>query len=546
MPEPDDGLFRRLQACRTIEDVALVVGEALNVAFAAVLDGRPPDDAHCLRCMLVLYPSGAFSDLLIVDASGKLLEKSPDLKPSTSAWARLRRGDGAPLHVQVADMEGERRAAQTVARLRGRQTTDLLAWPLMKRAGDAVLGALTAEFRINVEAPPVDALLEAGQAIAAAVSRVAFNLPSRDLLAPGEGLPVIGQQTLKIVRLLRAFSQTADTLLITGPSGVGKTRLSAWCHRQSGRVGRFVSVNLATITDPTMHGPHLFGWKKGTFTDAKSDHRGLVAEAQNGTLFIDEIDKLDLATQRALLQLLDENRYRALGATADSEARTRFIVACNRDLGALVAEGRFLSDLLYRINQCPIEVAPLSERTDEIAAWIDWFLRASRPDEPNPAEVSPEALAVALVQPWPGNLRQLESVIRRAEIYARLEDAEHPIISRRHLEEALHGERKHGAGGPDGRLMTLLEEAARLMAARIADPAGTLTLEHTQAWRGMVMLAVAHLADDDVAEAFHRMGRGAAVDGRNHLRDLRREYRRVVSFYQALGLSPPVPPDGVQ
>ena len=74
-------------------------------------------------------------------------------------------------------------------------------------------------FRINVEAPPVDALLEAGQAIAAAVSRVAFNLPSRDLLAPGEGLPVIGQKTLKLVRLLRAFSQTTDTLLITGPSG---------------------------------------------------------------------------------------------------------------------------------------------------------------------------------------------------------------------------------------------------------------------------------------------------------------------------------------
>lgn len=213
---------------------------------------------------------------------------------------------------------------------------------------------------------------------------------------------------------IRLVARRNVRVLLTGPSGVGKTATAAVLHRASGRRGAFVSVNASELV-PSLAESQLFGHERGSFTGAETRARGLVAEADGGTLFIDEIADLEPSVQAKLLTFLDSGQYRGIGLS-EARADVRLVTATNRELASL------RSELLARIAQFEIPVPPLAERPGDIPAIAEVLLLriAQREWEPLIAmRLSPSAEAALLAKTWPMNVRELESVLRKGDIRAR-------------------------------------------------------------------------------------------------------------------------------
>jgi DNA-binding NtrC family response regulator len=285
----------------------------------------------------------------------------------------------------------------------------------------------------------------------------------------------------------------------------------------------------------------LFGWRKGAFTGAIRDNPGSVARAQGGTLFIDEIDKLSLRAQAGLLQFLDSHTFRSLGEGGrERAADVRIIVGTNVDLRASVREGRFRQDLYYRVNVLPVRVPPLSERVDEIVGWAGYMLRRRHLESDARCGVRlAEAAAARLrASSWPGNLRQLDNILRRAYALAAgalvEEVREELVIDRGHIEAALDGDEEE-----EESLVTLLRRAAsafvRECERRRGDGEGRLDLDQADVFRGFVVGRAIQVAGGR-EQAMEWLGKGHLLANRNHHRLLRREWEKLRAFCQALGI----------
>jgi DNA-binding NtrC family response regulator len=290
----------------------------------------------------------------------------------------------------------------------------------------------------------------------------------------------------------------------------------------------------------------IFGWKRGAFTGAHQDQDGCIAKSDGGTLFIDEVDKLSLRAQAGLLHLFETRRYRVLGdAGRLRPADVRFVVATSADLRAEVARGRFREDLYFRINVLPVRVPPLSERRDEIAGWARFILerrhREVRPDGVVHPSLGAERALVQL--PWPGNIRQLDNVVRRAYALASVDDPTSGralVLEREHVERALSFESE----GPElPPLMASLRGAAADFiehAIRRSEVGEPLSLDLTAAFRGLVLEAgVRRLGD--LREVFRVVGCDAVLRSRNHSREYRRELAKIARVEEVLS-APPKPP----
>jgi DNA-binding NtrC family response regulator len=346
-------------------------------------------------------------------------------------------------------------------------------------------------------------------------------------------LPVVGEASAIRLRQLAAFAGQDETLLLSGPSGAGKSRLAAWCHARSPRrTGPFVTVDLLSVP-PELQMGELYGWRRGAFTNALADQEGCLARAGGGTVFIDEIDKLSLAAQAGLLQLLETRRYRVLGEPGrQRDADVRFIVASNADLRAEVARGRFREDLYFRVNVLPFRVLPLDDRRDEIVRWAEYMVaRRVRPG--TAAVLEPDAAAVLARTRWPGNLRQLDSAVCRAYALAAADAAPGAElrITGAHVETAV-GLDDREAGGSE--LMRDLRRAADSFADQLVDGGAALRLDHVDALRGLVLEAALRRLGD-LREVFRRLGGESLVRGRNHGRAYRREHDRIAALEAALG-----------
>jgi two-component system response regulator AtoC len=229
-------------------------------------------------------------------------------------------------------------------------------------------------------------------------------------------------RSAEMVAIFRTVAKIADfktTVLITGESGTGKELVARAIHaRSSRRASPFVAINCGAIPENLLES-ELFGHKKGAFTDATSDRRGLFEEASGGTLFLDEIGELPLNLQVKLLRVLQEESIRRLGDPKDVKVDVRIIAATHRDLSADVKAGRFREDLFYRINVLSIHIPPLRSRREDVNLLIDHFVaRNNARLGTNIRGVSTEGRKLLLEYAWPGNVRELENTIERAMVLA--------------------------------------------------------------------------------------------------------------------------------
>jgi two-component system response regulator GlrR len=218
-----------------------------------------------------------------------------------------------------------------------------------------------------------------------------------------------------LLRQARLVAESDASVLIFGDSGTGKELLARAIHRASKRTdGPFVAVNCGAIPAELLES-ELFGHARGAFTGAAQAHRGLFQTADGGTLFLDEIGDMPLPLQVKLLRVLQEGEVRPLGATQSIPVDVRVISATHRDLEAQRAAGLFREDLYYRLNVVSLRLSPLAERREDIPVLATHFLRrlAERYHKPQPT-LAPEAMALLIAAPWPGNVRQLLNLLEQA------------------------------------------------------------------------------------------------------------------------------------
>jgi DNA-binding NtrC family response regulator len=219
----------------------------------------------------------------------------------------------------------------------------------------------------------------------------------------------------EIVRKASLFAKTEAPILILGESGVGKEVLARFVHKESGRKGKFVSVNCSAIPSELFES-ELFGYERGAFTGALRSKPGLFEEADGGTIFLDEIGELPLHLQAKLLRVLQENEVRRVGSTEPKKIDVKVIAATNKDLEKLVEEGKFREDLYYRLNVLTLKIPPLRERPEDVLELIGYFLRKYNEKYRKKVEITPEALEILLNYSFPGNVRELENLIHRLVI----------------------------------------------------------------------------------------------------------------------------------
>ncbi len=222
---------------------------------------------------------------------------------------------------------------------------------------------------------------------------------------------------IDIFEMIKKISDYRTTVMIYGESGTGKELIARALHHSSPRRNKaFLAVNCAAIPENLLES-ELFGHKKGAFTDATRDKKGLFEEAEGGTILLDEVGELPLHLQVKLLRVLQENEIRPVGDNRIVPIDVRIIAATLRDLEQDVLDNRFRDDLFYRLNVVSIKMPPLRERKEDIPLLVNFFLGKHRDKLGlNVFGVAKEAMAALLEHNWPGNIRELENCIERAMI----------------------------------------------------------------------------------------------------------------------------------
>lgn len=336
-------------------------------------------------------------------APGLVYARELGLRVATS-YAKLLAKESADL---IIDVTGDPSVAREIEAIKSDKTE--------------VIGANSARFIWN--------LLEARKQTEALERK--YELALRELDARSESEFIIGTnpKMKELSDLIAKVAPTRTTVLIRGESGTGKELVARAIHRYSTLKNQpFVTLN-CTALSPALLESELFGYKRGAFTGAHADRKGLFEKAHGGTMFLDEIGDMSLETQAKLLRTLQTGEIRAVGDVQTRTVSVRIIAATNRDLEKAIRDGAFREDLYYRINTFTMTLPPLRERIEDVALLVEYFLQRARAKVNKRVEsVSTEALMLLRSYSWPGNLRELENIIERAVVLTSSQ-----VIEREHL-----------------------------------------------------------------------------------------------------------------
>jgi two-component system response regulator AtoC len=301
----------------------------------------------------------------------------------------------------------------------------------------------------------------------------------RDTLARPFGLAsIIGESDAmeRVKALVRKVATSpGSTVLITGESGTGKDLIAKVIHYSSSRAARpFLTITCSALPETLMES-ELFGHERGAFTDARTQKRGLLEQADDGTVFLDEIGEMTPALQAKLLRFLEEKAFRRLGGSADIHVDVRVIAATNRNLEETVRDGRFRDDLYYRLNVLRLEVPPLRARVDDLSRLAQHFVEVFSREFRRPVRaLSADAEQALRHYGWPGNVRELRNLVERAVLLSETEVLQASDF------EILHGQRRTGGSGrtafqlpPEG--VNLEEEEKSLVVQALERTGGNQT-----------------------------------------------------------------------
>ncbi len=336
-----------------------------------------------------------------------------------SPLAALAEIEATPFDLVISDVEmPEMRGTELLSAIQARREGQLVVLMTAFGSIDLAVQAVRAgaadfvakPFRIEVLCLVIERALRERQ-MRREITRLRNRLEGED-----EGPIVAKSEAMRrAVDLARRAALTEATVLLTGESGTGKGVLARLIHDAGARrEAPFLELNAAALPH-TLVESELFGVKRGAFTDAREDRKGLFAAATGGTLFLDEIGELPLDTQAKLLQVLESGMVRPVGGTEAINVNVRVVAATNRPLESLLKDGRFRTDLYYRLNVIRIEVPSLRERRDDLVTLIDHLLERACDRLRRPiVGISSPALKRLLVHDWPGNVRELANTLERA------------------------------------------------------------------------------------------------------------------------------------
>ncbi|HNQ62433.1 MAG TPA: sigma-54 dependent transcriptional regulator [Syntrophorhabdaceae bacterium] len=291
----------------------------------------------------------------------------------------------------------------------------------------------------------------------------------------------------ELYKIVKKVAPTNSTVLIYGESGTGKELFAKSIHYNSPRRNKpFFAINCAAIPE-TLLESELFGYEKGAFTGAMTRHAGLFEQANGSSLFLDEIGDLTLSTQAKLLRAIQEREIRRIGGSENIRLDVRIIAATNKKLEEEIAKGAFREDLYYRLNVIAFSVPPLRERVADIPLLVEHFLSRLNEVHSRKKTISNEALQILMKYRWPGNVRQLESVMERAYIMC-----EDDVVSADYMPEEVKQEKAKNLSSnfeiPDEGLSLeeiereLIKKALMKAEGKISHAAKYLNMSYDKLW----------------------------------------------------------------
>jgi len=416
----------------------------LGCAFAARIELEELFPLVINKCCSVLDAEGASVLLLDPDSNELAFPYVAEENPQVAARLRelrfpadkgiagsvLRSGKG----VHIADVSQHPQFLQSIDERTGFHTREVLCAPLPthlgvigvlqvvnRRGGSftesdlSFLEALAGSVAVAIENARLYARVKASEELL----RVQVGALRRDMAHRDRFTDLIGTSPVmnEVFRLMESAAASPITVLIQGETGTGKELVARGIHRAGPRADEpFLAVNCAAVTE-TLLESELFGHRRGAFTGANQDHRGVFEAAAGGTIFLDEVGEMPVAMQAKLLRVLQEGEIVRVGETQARRVDVRIISATNRDLDAEVRGKAFREDLFYRLAVFPITLPPLRERTEDIPVLADHLLRKHR-NSSGAAALTQDALHLLLRYDWPGNIRELENELERASVLA--------------------------------------------------------------------------------------------------------------------------------
>ena len=423
----------------------LIDEELLVIREASALMGKSPDQHYVIREILhllsellglnrgrVVLPSGDRGELRIAHAYGLSAQeiKHGHFQPDEGITGQVMQS-GQMAIVQDIDNEPAFLFRSVTRERLPHETVSFIALPVQQ--GGQILGVLGVH-RLRDRPRPLARDLQILKIAATLIAQVILlnryiedrtaRLESenrelkwalnKDSASPcaygivGESMPL--RRALKQVEQV---AQTDATVLLLGESGTGKELFARALHLSSARRDHpFIKVNCGAIPE-NLFESELFGYEKGAFTGATSSRPGYFEQANNGSLFLDEIGDMPLAMQVKLLRVLQENTIQRVGARRETSINVRIVAATNQDLQQLVSQGKFRLDLFYRLNVIPVRLPSLQERPDDIRHLVRCHLNQINQIYQRNVNITPEGLAQLTAYAWPGNVRQLRNVLER-------------------------------------------------------------------------------------------------------------------------------------